>query len=122
MNPTDVAIEILKSIRDDVHVLAERQGETNARLDETNVSLAETNARLDQTRNEIRAGLAQTNARLDTLSRRVVESEVRTATAITDLHGTVRDMVDVLRIQHDLRPRLDHAERDITEIKNRLGM
>jgi hypothetical protein len=97
MHPTDVTIEILKSIRDDVHVLAERQSETNARLDTT-------------------------NDRLDVLSRRVVESEVRTATAITDLHGTVRDMVDVLRAQHDLRPRLDHAERDISEIKNRLGM
>jgi hypothetical protein len=87
MNPTDVTIEILKSIRD-----------------------------------EVRETRTETNARLDNLSRRVVESEMRTATAIVDLHGTVRDMVDVLRAQHDLRPRLDHAERDITEIKHRLGM
>jgi len=56
------------------------------------------------------------------VARRVVESEVRTATAITELHGTVHDLVDVLRAQHDVRPRLERAEREITEIKNRLGM
>jgi hypothetical protein len=53
MNPTDLTIEVLKSIRDEVH----------------------------ETRTE-----------------------------------------DVLRAQHDVRPRLERAEHDITEIKHRLGM
>ncbi len=58
-----------------------------------------------------------TNERLDTLARRVVESEVRTSTAITDLAGTVREMTSVLRTANDLRPRLERCEQDIAEIK-----
>jgi hypothetical protein len=82
MSPTEITIEILKSIRDEVRA-------TNTRLDETNA--------------------------------RIVESELRTASAITGLHGTVSDLVDVLREQHDLRPRVDRCERDIGDIKHRLG-
>jgi hypothetical protein len=80
MSPTDVTIEILKSIREEVKYV----------------------------RTE--------------LSGRIVESEVRTATAITDLHGTLREVLDVLRDQHDLRPRVDRCERDIGDIKQRLGI
>jgi hypothetical protein len=61
---TEVTIEILKSIRDEVK-------ETNARLDQTNT-------RLESMRDE--------------LSRRIVESELRTATAITELAGTIREL------------------------------
>jgi len=80
MSPTDVTIEILKSIREEVKYV----------------------------RTE--------------LSGRIVESEVRTAAAITDLHGTLREVLDVLRDQHDLRPRVDRCERDIGDIKQRLGI
>jgi hypothetical protein len=33
MDPTDITIEILKSIRDEIRVLGQRQAETNERLD-----------------------------------------------------------------------------------------
>jgi hypothetical protein len=33
----------------------------------------------------------------------MVESEVRTATAINELRGTLHEVVDLLRTQHDLR-------------------
>jgi hypothetical protein len=69
MDVTELTIEILKSIRDEVK-------ETNGRLDQTNAQLESMQAEL---------------------SRRIVESETRTATAITDLAGTVRDMTAVLR-------------------------
>jgi hypothetical protein len=108
MSPTDVTIEILKSIREEVKSV--REGVTSVRDEVTSVreEVRATNTRLDATRTE--------------LSGRIVESEVRTAAAITDLHGTLREVLDVLRDQHDLRPRVDRCERDIGDIKQRLGI
>ncbi len=72
----------------------------------------------------LRSGVDATNDRLDTLreelSRRIVESEVRTATALTDLAGTVREMTAHLKGQHDLKPRVERCEQDIAELKARL--
>jgi uncharacterized protein Yka (UPF0111/DUF47 family) len=56
----------------------------------------------------------------DELSRRIVDSEMRTATAITELAGTVGELTDVLRRQADLRPRVEQNERDIDELKRRM--
>lgn len=95
MEPTDLAIEILKDIRTQLGQMSERIDGTNERLD-------------------------QANDRLDNLTRRVVESEVRMATAITDLAGTVHGMADILRASHDLRPRVENCEREILDLKRRL--
>jgi septal ring factor EnvC (AmiA/AmiB activator) len=76
--PVDLTVQVLKEIRDEVK-------KTNARLDQTNARLDQTNARLDQTNEEV-------HAMKEELSRRIVESELRTATAITELAGTVRDL------------------------------
>ena len=92
MEPTDITIEILKDIREEIR-------QTNTRLDGTN-------ERIDSVREE--------------LSRRIVESEIRTSTAITALAGTVSEMTDVLRASHDLRPRLERCEQDIVDLKRRL--
>lgn len=58
---------------------------------------------------------------LGTLGRQVVESELRTATAITDLHGTMRDIHGLLRSQLDLRDRVERCERDIDDLKKRVN-
>lgn len=100
MEPTDLTIELLKGIRDEARL-------TNEGVTETNVRLDETNSRLDSLRDE--------------LSRRIVESEVRTATAITELAGTVREMTSFLRQTNDLRPRVERCEDDIETLKRRLG-
>ncbi len=107
MESTDVTIEVLKGIRQDIHELGSRIDGTNERLDALR---EETNERLDAT-----------NERLDTMSRRIVESEVRTSTAIADLAGTVREMTAVLRAANELRPRLERCEQDIADIKRRVG-
>lgn len=91
MEPTELTIEILKDIR---------------------AGIEKTNERVDSLRED-------TNARLDLLSRRIVESEVRTSTAIVNLAGTVREMTTVLRTQSDLRPRVERCERDIEELRQR---
>jgi chromosome segregation ATPase len=107
MEPTDITIEILKDIRSAIGQTNERLDSTIERLDSTNERLDSTNERIDSLRDE--------------LSRRIVESEIRTSTAITALAGTVSDMTDVLRASHDLRPRVERCEQDIVEIKRRLA-
>jgi hypothetical protein len=92
MEPSDITVEILKSIRDEVK-------QTNSRLDSTN-------SRLDEMREE--------------LSTRIVHSEIRTATAITELSGTVREMTNVVRVSLEIRPRVERCEEDIRELQNRL--
>ena len=106
MQPSDITIEILQGIRDEIRLT---RTDLSERLDQTNARLDQTNGRLDQT-----------NGRLDELSRRVVESEVRTSTAITDLAGTMRDLTVVLRAQGELRPRVEKCERDIDELRRRV--
>ena len=94
--PVNLSVRILREIRDEIR-------RTNERIDATSASLS---SRID--------------AMHEGLSHRIVESEVRTATAITELAGTVRDMTAVLRVQHDLRPRVERCEKDIAELKSRL--
>lgn len=106
MEPKDLTLEVLKEIRDDGRRNGERIDETNARLNETNARLNETNARLD--------GLGET------LGRRIVESELRTATAIAELAGTVRELSASLKEDRDLRRRVERCEHDIAALKQRL--
>ena len=103
MEPTDVTLEILKDIRDEVR---QTRTDLSSRIDRTN-------ERLETMREDL-------SERIDGLSRRVVESEVRTATAITDLAGAVSEMTGVLRASHDLRPRVERCEQDIADLKKRV--
>ena len=106
MEPENLTLEVLKQIRDDGKRNGERIDETNSRLNETNARINETNVRLGSLR--------------DDLGRRIVESELRTATAITELSGSVRDLITVIKDDRDLRGRMERAERDIAALKQRL--
>jgi chromosome segregation ATPase len=114
MEPVDLTIEILKDIRYEVRQTNVRLDQTNARIDETNARLEQLSGRVDLTNERVEGGLAE-------VSRRIVESEIRTSTAIADLAGTVREMTGVLRAQHDLRPRVDRCERDIAALQRKVG-
>jgi chromosome segregation ATPase len=96
---TNITVEILKEIRSE--------------LRSTNASLASLREETDLRFKEVGDGLGA-------LGKRLVESELRTATALTDLAGTVREMTSVLRAQADLRPRVESCERHIAEIERRL--
>ena len=87
---------ILREIRDEIR-------QTNAQLDQTNARLDQTNARLDQTREE--------------LGRHIVDSEMRTATAITGLAGTLAEVKTLLADRHDLTNRVARCEHDIADLK-----
>jgi len=99
MEPTNLTIQVLESIRDEVK-------HTNSRLDQTNSVLDQTNSRIDQMREE--------------LSTRIVHSEIRTATAITELAGSVREMTGVVCGALEMRPRVERCEDDIRELRDRI--
>jgi len=80
MQPTDLTIEILKGIRDEVRT-------TNTNLE----------ALRDDTGARIEALRADTNARFDQLERRQVETEVRLSTELVAVVGAVREVRDLLR-------------------------
>ena len=104
-----MTLAVLKDIRSEVR-------QTNAGVGALRTEMRE---ELGGVRGELGALREETREEPSRLSRRVVESELRTATAITDLAGTVRDMTGVLRAQGDLRPRLERCEQDIAELKRR---
>lgn len=107
MKPINLTTEILKGIRDEGRKTNERIEQTNERIEQTNSNLESLSDHVDQMRDE--------------LSRRIVESEIRTSTAITDLAGNVRELVSILKQTNDLRPRVEQCEDDIKSIKRQLG-
>jgi predicted nucleic acid-binding Zn-ribbon protein len=99
METNDITVEILRDIRDAVR-------ETNTRIDQTNDRINGTNTRLDE--------------QTERLDRRITQSEVRTATAILALKGSVDDVKDLLGSRLDLRDRMDRREREIEVLKARI--
>ena len=111
MQSDDLTLKVLIEIRDQIR-------STNQRVDQTNMQLDQTNLQLDSMRDELGRKIDGLG---DQLGRQIVESEIRTATAITDLHGTMRDVHVLLRDRFDLRDRVERCERDIDELKHRVG-
>ena len=110
MKPQSVTVEILKGIRADIQSVRD---EMQAFRGDVRDEFRSTHVRLDTTRDNL-------SRSIDALRNHVVESELRTATAITDLAGSVRELTSVLSAQSDLRPRVERCEGDIAQIKQRL--
>lgn len=98
MESTDLTIEILRSIRDEIR---------------------NTNSRLDQTRTELSERLDQTNSRLDRLERRQTEADVRVSSEIAAMIDTMNDIKVLLRDYLGTTLR-DHEQR-ITRLEERDG-
>jgi uncharacterized coiled-coil DUF342 family protein len=105
MEPTDITVHILREIRDEIHT---GLGQVREEIQNTNARVDQTNERLDTFRDE--------------LGRRLVESEIRTSTAMADLVGTVREVRDLLSDRLDLRDRVERCERDIDSLKTHVGI
>ena len=96
MEVTDITIEILKSIRDEVR-------QTNVRLD-----------RLTE-----RVDLL--SERMDRMEQRQVEGELRLASEITQVVQAIHGVRDLLLEQVTLRPQVQDHEKRILAIEARLG-
>lgn len=62
-----------------------------------------------------------TNQRLDVTNQRLTEMDLRTSTGLHEVAGTMRDVTTLLRDRLELRGRVDRCERDIAELKSRVG-
>jgi hypothetical protein len=97
MEPTDITIEILKSIRDELH-----EG-------------------LAGVRHDLLEGLAGVTGRMDRVERRQTEAELRVATELVAISGVVREMRDAYREERALSHRVDDHERRLSEMERRVG-
>jgi hypothetical protein len=97
MEPTDITIEILKSIRDELH-----EG-------------------LAGVRHDLLEGLAGVTGRMDRVERRQTEAELRIASELVAISGVVREMRDAYREERALSHRVDDHERRLSEMERRVG-
>jgi len=104
-----------------VRVLVEIREELRSGLHEVRNGLQDVREELRSGLSEVRHEIRNTNERLDRAEDRIVASEIRTATAITDLHGTLREVSDWLKDQRDLRDRVQRCEHEIGELKKRVS-
>lgn len=105
MEPTDLTVEILKSIRDEVRKTNEQLDQTNERLESLERT---TNQRFDET-----------NERLGSLERRQVETETSLATALTSVLGALEDVKTLLRENYATTIRV-HDQR-IHDLESRVA-
>jgi predicted nucleic acid-binding Zn-ribbon protein len=106
MEPTDITIDILKSIRDEIR--------------KTNERLVQTNDRLDLMRSELSERIDWTNERLDRLERRQTEADLRLSTEIINVNETMRELTVLIR--DHLGSTLRDHERRITILEQREGV
>ncbi len=99
MEPTDLTIEILKDIRQEMREAKEE---------------------IRHTREDLHDEIHALSGRVDRLHTRITETDIRTATAMTDLVGTLHEMRDEFRSSRELRPRVERCEQDIADLKRRL--
>lgn len=104
----DLNTEVLIQIRDELRTT---RTELSSRIDATN-------ERVDALRTDLSGRIDETNDRLDRVERRQVESEVRLATELIAVAGTVRELRDTLLEDRRLRQQVDEHERRITELEN----
>jgi hypothetical protein len=104
MQPSDLTVEILRGIRDEVRGL---RHDATERIDATN-------ARLDALRED-------TNVGFERLERRETETEVRLASEIVAVAGAVREVRDLLREDRAADHRIDDHERRIASLEQRVA-
>jgi chromosome segregation ATPase len=125
LEPTDLTIEILRSIRDEVRGVREEvhavRGELHATRDELREEVHAVRVEMREEVHALREELGQTNTRLDRLERRQSEAEVRVATQLVAVVGAVNEVRDVLREELGLRRRVDDHERRLSAIEAERG-
>jgi len=107
----DVTTKILIEIRDEIRTTNQRLDQTKTELKEE-ISLVRTELALVRT--ELREEIGQVRGE-------AVERELRLATQIVEQTAATRDLYTMLTGQLDLRDRVERCERDIGDLKKRVG-
>ena len=104
MEPTDITIEILKSIRDEVRGVRQ-----------------ELRAELGGVRDELRSELGAVREELKGVGDNVHEMDIRLSTEVVALTGVVRQVGETFRQDRALRARVDEHERRLENLEKRAG-
>ena len=107
MESSDLTIQVLREIRDEIRL-------TNGRLDQTNGQLDQTNGRLDR----MNGKLDLTNERLEKLEKRQAQGEIRLSTEMVAVAKAVDSVRQLLAERLDLRDRVDEHDRRISALEN----
>ncbi len=107
MTSDDITVRVLVEIRDAVRATNERVDKLDGRVEQMNIDLGK---RIDET-----------NHRIDETNQRLSGLEIPTATSLNEVTGTLREVTALLRDRLDLRDRVDRCERDIADLKTRVG-
>ena len=115
-------VAILRGIWNEMKALNKRVDQTNDRLEAVRFELkTELQAGRVELKTELEAVRSDLKSEVDGLRKRAVESEVRLATATTELSGDVRELSGLIRewrTEHredraDIRTRLDRLEAKV---------
>ena len=106
MSSDEMTLRVLYEIRDGVRATNERVDATNARLDVMNSKLTTFEDRLER----VEERLERVEARSERLGAQIVESEIRTATAINETSFTLQQIYKAIKDRN----------REIDDIKRRL--
>jgi chromosome segregation ATPase len=111
MSDDSLTLRVLIDIREELR-------ETNKRLDQTRLELKDELSQLkdeiSQTRVELKEEIGQNRSE-------IVEVELRLATRFTELTAATRDTHSLLVDRFDLRDRMERCEREIEELKTKVG-
>jgi type IV pilus biogenesis protein CpaD/CtpE len=118
MEPTNLTIEILKSIRDEVKGVRDEVRVTNERVDALGREMRGSLAGL---RGEARDGIAGLSERIDAVREQQVHTEMRLATELIASTAEFRALRDELRKTGFARARLDDHEMRIEALEKRTG-
>jgi uncharacterized protein YqfA (UPF0365 family) len=105
----DLTVHILRDLRAELRSTSERLDRFESA---TRAEFADVRADLAATRKELRA-------EIEAVRSQVVESELRTATRITEQTAATRDLYDLVHANLQLRDRVERCEQDIAELKDR---
>ena len=113
METTDITIQILTSIRDEVTGLRGEVTGLRGEVSGLRGEVRQTNARLDGLRSDL-------TGRMDKLERRQIETEVRLATELVNVVSAIHEVRDELRADRELRSRVEDHERRIERLEARV--
>ena len=116
----DLDMEVLKQVRDEVQGHRGRFDAVDGRLDHLDGRMDRLEGRMERLEGRLDTLENRVDTGLDALGRRILESEVRTATALTALAGQVGELAQMLREDRNLRHRVERCEADISVLKAKL--
>jgi len=121
MESSDLTIQVLREIRDEIRLTNGRLDQTNGQLDQTNGRLDRMNGQLDQTNGRLdrmNGKLDLTNERLEKLEKRQAQGEIRLSTEMVAVAKAVDSVRQLLAERLDLRDRVDEHDRRISALEN----